>query len=81
MKVRYVWFDDPDTEKVVDFDQLYEFDKCYHKMLGVSIERQEYTEWQLKLLAEKKERGLVLSYEVIEGSETDGEIPEPRGNA
>ena len=63
VKIKYVWFDQPEVEKV--FDTVYTFDR----MPSIFRQRQTqegYDAFQLENFAKKKEEGLVLSYKVIE---------------
>lgn len=78
MKVKYVWHDQPNVEKV--FDTVHAF-AIMPRIFKRDQTQEEYDAFELQNFASKKEQGLVLSYEVIEGGATDGEIPEPRGNA
>lgn len=65
MKVKYFWFDAPDVEKVYDtkvaFAKLPHIFKKHHT-------QESFDKFELQNFASKKEQGLVLSYEVIEGN-------------
>lgn len=67
MKVKYQWFENPGEYKCVDFHNLYFFDRNFIKRcFNVDITEEEYYKGQLKILEEKKNKGLILSYEITE---------------
>lgn len=67
MKVKYRWFESPEKYKYVDFHNLYLLDRNFIKRcFNADITEEEYYERQLKLLEEKKTKGLILSYEITE---------------
>lgn len=67
MKVKYRGFENSEKYKYVNFHNLYLFDRNFIKRcFNVDITEEEYYEGQLKLLEEKKNKGLILSYEITE---------------
>jgi len=67
MKVRYVWYDNPNTEKVYDTASGYREHKHMSTFLRVPpMTKEEWDEVEKKRFEERREKGLVLSYEIID---------------
>lgn len=67
MKVKYVWFDNPSTEKVYDTAIGYREHKNMLAFLHMPpMTEEEWNEFEKKGFEEKHANGLVLSYEIIE---------------
>lgn len=67
MILKYIHVEEPEKVKVLDFDKLYEFDKCIcEKLAGEPYDKTSYIEYQKKLLEEKKKKGIILDYQIEE---------------
>lgn len=62
MKIKYVWYDQPRVEKVFDTERDFNTMPYVFKK---HVTQEEYDKWHLRNFAERKERGLVLTYEVV----------------
>ncbi|MBO5969923.1 MAG: hypothetical protein J6S14_15655 [Clostridia bacterium] len=62
MKIKYVWHESPDTEKIID--TVAELPNIPFNTTPPTQER--YDKHTIELLERDKARGLVLRYEVIE---------------
>lgn len=66
MKVRYVWYDNPNTEKIYDTASGYREHKRMSNFLRMSpMTEEEWDEAEKKRFEERHKKGLVLSYEII----------------
>ena len=65
MKIEYVWHEEPDRVKVFDTVR----DKRSLRILTDCMTQQEYDERQLRLIEQKKQSGLILSYKIISEEE------------
>ena len=67
MKVKYVWHDNPNVETVYDTSNGYREHKHMSDFLCMPpMTEEEWDENEMKRFAEKRAKGLVLSYEIIE---------------
>ena len=67
MKIKYVWFDNPDVEKVYDTENGYrEYLNLSNALHLQPKTKQEYDEFEKENFAEKQRKGLVLRYEIME---------------
>ena len=67
MKVRYIWYDNPNTEKVYDTAIGYREHKHMSAFLRMPpMTKEEWDEVEKKRFEERREKGLVLSYEIID---------------
>lgn len=69
MKIKYVWHDEPQREKI--YDTIKAFEKTPYMFDGSGQTQEKFDQYELQLMEKKKKEGLVLSYEVIEDEITE----------
>jgi hypothetical protein len=67
MIVKYIWYDNPDTEKLYDTEKSYKnfhvkFCSAFH--MGPPMTAEEWDRFELAKIERDKARGLVISYEI-----------------
>lgn len=70
MKIKYVHFSDPETERTCDSVRLNEMDTFFRRSFFTGPEdpmkpQEEYDKYLLEKMEKDKERGYLLSYRVI----------------
>lgn len=67
MKIKYVWYDEPDVEKVYDTEAGYREHVLFRKFLHYPpYTKQEWDDFEKQTIEDKRKQGLVLRYEIVE---------------
>ena len=69
MKIKYVHWSEPDREKIFDTEQAYRNSAGLRNLLNDTRTQEECDAWELKHLEEDKQKGYILSYEVMKEEE------------
>lgn len=73
MKIKYVYFENPEKEKEVDFDLLYRQYEKFHNAFfdGEKKTKEEWEKEELERLKKKVKKGIILSYRIVEEGEKE----------
>lgn len=69
MKIRYVHCSNPGISKVMDSRRHYLMSRNFQRSIGIKENgtQAEYDNWLLTKLACDLDRGIILTYEIVEG--------------
>lgn len=76
MKIKYVHWENPETEKEVNVEDLYKRYQSFHRSFFPEEEMKTKEEWwkgELERLEKKVKKGIILSYRIVEEGEGERE--------
>lgn len=66
MKIEYVWHDEPNRKKLYDTEKSFKMNHNPFSSLDAGKTQEKFDKHELESFEEKKNRGLVLEYKVIQ---------------